>query len=984
MIRWQTFGFSDSHEKRQFTAMLFIVSGVFVISLLSIWYLRHEAMSRIHTTSRNLTKSVEQTIESTINGIDYTLQSTVQELQHQLLTGGIDPKRTNEFLTQQQQLVNYLHLLRATNPEGETQYGDGVDPAQRASLAHRDYYKRLRDNPKLGLVISEPIIGKISQKWIWLMARRINQPDGQFGGLVYGSIFIDDLVKLLESLKLSNGSVISLRDENLAVVARTTFGRVNSLPIGDKTLPPALREALQTNPQEGSYDTSNGDLEGIHRLYSYQRNPKYGFTVFVGVPTSDALDEWNKQAVAILLLNLLFAAGALSFARSNQHAWRLQKESLKALADTQFALDKAGVAIHWVDANSGQLLHINERAAEMLGYTFDEMIKLRVPDLDPNFPPGDFRTMTDIMFASGCAHFESVLRHKNGHHIPIELIGYVFPEQDGIARRFVTFITDISERKAQETSLIAAKEASEAANLAKSRFLANMSHEIRTPMNAIIGMTHILRRNLHAPEQQEKLGKIAGAADHLLCVINDILDISKIEAEKVVLEKTTFELDIVLERVCAIVIDKVHAKHLELVIDADPGIGMVSGDVTRLSQAILNYLGNAIKFTEQGTIILRTRLLEKAEQDLLIRIEVEDNGIGIAPEAMDRLFQSFEQADNSTTRRYGGTGLGLVITKCIAQLMGGDAGAESAIGHGSTFWMTVRLTAVKGETASPLIPQLSGKRALVIDDTPISCLIESQLLRSFGMACDSVSSGDEAIRLVQAAAAANQPYELLLIDLLLPGIDGFETLTNIRACPLTPQPTAWLVTASGETAILDSAPQAGFAKVLQKPVTTTLLHEALLHHFLNHDSDNAVGENTIRHSEDILAMLKARYPTVRLLLVEDEPINQEIAREILMETGWEVETADNGLEAVDRLREGGFDLILMDMQMPVMDGLEATRQIRTLEYGKNLPIIAMTANAFGSDRQACFNAGMTDFLSKPFEPDMLYDIILKQLSARKN
>ena len=270
----------------------------------------------------------------------------------------------------------------------------------------------------------------------------------------------------------------------------------------------------------------------------------------------------------------------------------------KELSDTQFALNRAGIAIHWVDAKTGRFLYVNDHAAEMLGYTVDEMLQMKVPDLDPNFPEGDFSQVTNTMFAHGTAHFESALRRKDGTLIPIELVGYVFPEHEGQIGRFITFITDISQRKSQEQVLLEAKESAETANLAKSRFLANMSHEIRTPMNAIIGLTHILRRSIKVPEQADKLGKIAASADHLLGVINDILDISKIEAEKVILEKSNFELESLLSRISMMLIDRIHDKHLELIIDAEPGMGVVSGDATRLGQALLNYLGNAIKFTE--------------------------------------------------------------------------------------------------------------------------------------------------------------------------------------------------------------------------------------------------------------------------------------------------------------------------------------------------------------------------------------------------
>jgi ABC-type amino acid transport substrate-binding protein/CheY-like chemotaxis protein/HPt (histidine-containing phosphotransfer) domain-containing protein/two-component sensor histidine kinase len=525
----------------------------------------------------------------------------------------------------------------------------------------------------------------------------------------------------------------------------------------------------------------------------------------------------------------------------------------------------------------------------------------------------------------------------------------------------------LAQTRRQKTALALAKAEAEQANRFKSYFLANMSHEIRTPMNAIVGFSHLALQTDLTPRQHQYVEKIKASAHSLLGVINDILDFSRIEAGKLTIDNTSFSLDELIENLANITVMRAEEKELELLFSRDLQIpDRLQGDPLRLGQVLINLVGNAIKFTEQGEVILSVTLEQRQGDSLRLGFTVTDTGIGMEPEQIPRLFDAFTQLDGSTSRRFGGSGLGLSISRHLVRLMGGDIAVESSPGKGSRFRFSLPFSVSAEAKIRSWVPEpdLRGLRALVVDDNPSARQILGDMLDSFTFDVTRVASGTEALEALHQADSA-RPYRLVLTDWRMPGMDGVETGRSIKQDPaLSHTPAVVLVTAYGREEVMNQAEEADLDGFLIKPVSPSLLFDAVISVLGGEPKQRSTKPVPLRHR------LKGN-----VLLVEDNQINQQVAQEILQNMGLLVETVDNGRKALEVLQRDAFDLVLMDIQMPEMDGYETTRRLRAMPGLEKLPVIAMTAHAMTGDREKFLAAGMNEHIPKPIDPELLNQIL---------
>ncbi len=744
---------------------------------------------------------------------------------------------------------------------------------------------------------------------------------------------------------------------------------------------------------------SRGPAAAMNALHAACAVPVWLRTNVYGVMEFFSREVSPPDADLLRTLGIIGSQIGLFIERTEVEAALRENESR-----TRLIIDTAMDAVIAMDTN-GLITEWNSQAETMFGWTHHEAVGR---DLAETIIPPVYRIAHREGLAQYCATgkatvlnrlIEITALRRDGSEFPIELAIAPLRVEDTVI--FSAFIRDITARKEAERALTdyaqqlerinhqldAALTEAKAATEAKSSFLATMSHEIRTPMNGVIGMTGLLLDTNLTSEQREYAETVRHCGDHLLTLINDILDFSKIEAGKLTLEVIEFDLRIAIEESLDLLAERASSKGLNLacLFHADVPRGLL-GDPGRLRQIVMNLAGNAIKFTERGEVAIQVTVDAQSEQEATIRIAITDTGIGISEEAQQRLFQSFSQADGSTTRKYGGTGLGLVICKRLVEMMGGTIGVTSQPGQGSCFWFTVRLGTHTSRLSSPepLAGGLIGLRVLIVDDKATNRRILEQLTKKWGMAPTLLDGGAAVVALVEHHQGP-PPFDVALLDLDMGAMDGLELARTLKGRADWAGLPLVLLTSHGRRGDAKAARDAGLAAYLTKPIRESQLHDGLVAVMKRPpetdrpaSSESAPAPLITRYS---VAEAKAK-AALRILLAEDNIINQKVAVRLLERMGYRVDVVANGLEAVEALSRISYGLVFMDCQMPEMDGFEATAEIRKRDAGvRHTVIVAMTANAMQGDREQCLAAGMDDYLSKPITTEALAGVLERRAPA---
>ncbi len=755
-------------------------------------------------------------------------------------------------------------------------------------------------------------------------------------------------IDILEMLRL-------LKDFNLA--AKPIYTQMSKHPdaMAEKALEFQHRtNTIQNHLEQLSTQYSDDLKDVLSKVRLISRQQRYlNLFIFIGV--------------------VICAVTLITFIIARSITGPLQKTLMLEKVAEQFA---DGIAVTGLD---GKIIFLNKAWADIHGYTPDEVKDQRMDSFYTAAQMKDeLAPFEDVVRQIGFNADEVGHKRKDDTLFPAFMTAAQMLDAKGRIFGWVYSVKDITHQKHNEEALRRAKLAAEEANVAKSLFLANMSHEIRTPLNGVMGVLNLLLATKLDNEQLDLVGIGKRSADSLLTVITDILDFSKIEAGKLDMETLNFDLRNTLEEVVELPALKAHEKGLEFTYVIDSAIPtLLKGDPGRLRQIILNLTNNAMKFTQKGEIFLKVRLENETETDAKLRFEVKDTGIGIAEDKCALVFRAFEQSDASTTRNYGGTGLGLSISKKLCELMHGEIGVESELGKGSTFWFTaVFEKQLQPREKMPDTPDsVRGKRFLLVDDNQTNLDILSGYLAAWGCFSDMARSGEVALSLLHAVAKVDAPYDAIIVDMLMPAMDGAELGKRIKNDPLLTETKMIMLTSMGMRGEAARMEKIGFAAYLTKPIRRSQFFDCLVTVFSQQPAKTSIKKQSLitKHS-----LSEEQRKKTRVLVVDDNLINQKLAKRMVEKFGFTADIASDGKEAVAALEKFKYNLVLMDVQMPIMDGFTATGIIRNPDsrvLDHDIPIIALTANAMKGDRDKCLEAGMNGYISKPIQPQELMTAI---------
>ena len=719
---------------------------------------------------------------------------------------------------------------------------------------------------------------------------------------------------------------------------------------------------------------ATGTLVGDRRSFLYLL-----LTVLSPLPIGILLQGHSRQHVMAIVLIAMFAWG---MDRVHRRAHRTFAERVRAAALLERSTQELARQHAYLDAliastpvaiavldDQRVVRSVNPAFEGLFGYSAAEVVGAGIDGLIvPEALRSESSELETRVRRGEVVRVELERMRKDGRRIQVRLsAAAVRAAADGA---LVALYEDISDRKAAEAAMREARDLAERVARARSAFLANMSHEIRTPMNAVLGFVELVLDTELAPEQRRALELVRTSSEALLTILNDILDYSKIEAEHLELEAIPFDLPKVVHATATLLAVRAREKHLELTVDVLPDVPqMVRGDPTRVRQVLMNLIGNAIKFTDQGEVDVSASVVRRDGGGATVQFRVRDTGIGISPEQLGTIFQEFTQADASMTRRYGGTGLGLAISRRLVALMGGELAVTSEVGHGSEFSFALTLPLEAAQAAARATVSLGGRRLLVVDDNETNRRIVRDMLGAEGMAVHEAPRADAGLEALRRAARAGTPYDLAILDAQMPDQDGFELATAIRADRALAATRLLILTSAGQRGDGERCRQLGIQAYLTKPIARADLVEAVGTVLAGTVSAPGAADLVTRHS-----IAESRH-ALRILLAEDNPVNQQVATAMLLKRGHQVDVVSNGREAVDAVARVRYDVVLMDIQMPEMDGFEATAKIRALPQGRTLPIIALTAHALSGERERCLERGMSGYLAKPFKAHDLFAVV---------